>query len=133
MRFDFHTCVFLSRNFEFNCGDGCRSLSEVAEPRWILLANIFSAHGVPIGAESVRRQVFAPDEILFRFLHQLVVNAERRKPGYLRAARYDPAFFSLRRMLNADHGAGRMARVQVNAIEGARGRIALEALPAPSA
>jgi len=36
-----------------NCGEGLRPLSQVAEPRWILLANIFSALGVPIGAESV--------------------------------------------------------------------------------
>ena len=55
-------------------------------------------------------------EILFRFLHQLVVNAERRKPGYLEmVSRYDPAFL-LRRTLNADHGAGRMPRAQANAM-----------------
>jgi hypothetical protein len=55
-------------------------------------------------------------EILFRFLHQLVVNAERRKPGYLEmVSRYDSAFL-LRRTLNADHGAGRMPRAQANAM-----------------
>ena len=42
-----------------------------------------AARQASIGAESVRRQVVAPHEILFRFLHQSVVNAERRKPGYL--------------------------------------------------
>jgi len=40
-----------------NCDEGRRSLSQVGESHWILLANIFSAHGVPIGAESDSLQV----------------------------------------------------------------------------
>jgi hypothetical protein len=48
---------FLEILIEVDCGKGRRPLSKVAESRWILLANIFSAHGVPIGEESVRLQV----------------------------------------------------------------------------
>jgi hypothetical protein len=101
-----------------NCGENRRPLSQVAESRLILLANIFSAHGVPIGAESVSLQVakqnqvtspaFRLREILFRFLHQLVVNAERRKPGYLERLPDTTRLFCLRRMLNADHGTSKM-------------------------
>jgi hypothetical protein len=42
---------FLEILIELDCGENRRPLSQVAESRWILLANIFSAHGVPIGAE----------------------------------------------------------------------------------
>jgi len=45
---------FLEKWIEVDCGENRRPLSQVGESRWILLANIFSAHGVPIGAESVR-------------------------------------------------------------------------------
>jgi hypothetical protein len=45
---------FLEKLIEVDCGENRRPLSQVGESRWILLANIFSAHGVPIGAESVR-------------------------------------------------------------------------------
>jgi len=50
---------FLEKWIEVDCGENRRPLSQVAESRWILLANIFSVHGVPIGAESVRLQVVA--------------------------------------------------------------------------
>jgi hypothetical protein len=51
--FDFHTYgSFIENLIEVDCGENHRPLSQVAESRWILLANIFSAHGVPIGAES---------------------------------------------------------------------------------
>jgi hypothetical protein len=50
---------FLEKWIEVDCGEGRRPLSQVAESRWILLANIFSVHGAPIGAESVRLQVIA--------------------------------------------------------------------------
>ena len=53
---------FLEKWIEADCGENRRPLSQVAESRWILLANIFSAHGVPIGAESVRLQVVAHRE-----------------------------------------------------------------------
>jgi len=43
---------FLEKWIEVDCGENRRPLSQVGESRWILLANIFSAHGVPIGAES---------------------------------------------------------------------------------
>jgi hypothetical protein len=46
---------FLEKLIEVNCGENRRLLSQVGESRWILLANIFSAHGVPIGAKSAYR------------------------------------------------------------------------------
>jgi hypothetical protein len=46
-----------------NCDENCCPLNQVVESRWILLANIFSANGVPIAAEFVRLQVVA----LWRF------------------------------------------------------------------
>jgi len=46
---------FLEKWIEVDCGENRRPLSQVGESRWILLANIFSAHGVPIGAESACR------------------------------------------------------------------------------
>ena len=48
---------FLEKWIEVDCDEGHRSLSQVGESHWILLANIFSAHGVPIGAESDSLQV----------------------------------------------------------------------------
>jgi len=51
---------FLEKWIEVDCGENRRPPSQVAESRWILLANIFSAHGVPIGAESDSLQVVAP-------------------------------------------------------------------------
>ena len=46
---------FLEKWIEADCGENRRPLSQVGESHWILLANIFSAHGVPIGAESACR------------------------------------------------------------------------------
>src|SRR5215475_11581920 len=46
---------FLEKLIEVDCGENHCPLSQVAESRWILLANIFSAHGVPIGEESACR------------------------------------------------------------------------------
>jgi hypothetical protein len=46
---------FLEKLIEVDCDESRRPLSQVAESRRILPANIFSAHGVPIGAESARR------------------------------------------------------------------------------
>jgi hypothetical protein len=45
---------FLEKWIEVDCSENRRPLSQVAESRWILLANIFSAHGVPIGVGFVR-------------------------------------------------------------------------------
>ena len=51
---------FLENLIEVDCGDGRRSHSQVAQSRWIWLPReYFSAHGIPIGAESERRQVIA--------------------------------------------------------------------------
>jgi hypothetical protein len=50
---------FLEKLIEVDCAENRRSLSQVGESHWILLANIFSAHGVPIGPELERRQVVA--------------------------------------------------------------------------
>jgi hypothetical protein len=50
---------FLEKWIEADCGENRRPLSQVGESRWILLANIFSAHGVPVGAESLSLQVAA--------------------------------------------------------------------------
>ena len=50
---------FLEKLIEADWGKKHRPLSQVDESRWILLANIFSAHGVPIGADPVRWQVVA--------------------------------------------------------------------------
>src|SRR5215475_9831824 len=59
---------FLEKWIEADCGENHRPLSQVAESRWILLANIFSAHGVPIGEESQRWRVVAR---LFLFTSQI--------------------------------------------------------------
>jgi hypothetical protein len=43
---------FLENLIEVDCGERRRSLSQVAQSRWILAREyFFSAHGVPIGAE----------------------------------------------------------------------------------
>ena len=80
---------FLEKWIEADCGENHRPLSQVGESHWILLTNIFSAHGVPIAAESAVRsphfhkhgagfiaRLFRQNlpasmirEILFRFLH----------------------------------------------------------------
>jgi len=41
---------FLEKLIEVDCGENHCPLSQVAESRWKLLANIFSAHGVSVGA-----------------------------------------------------------------------------------
>jgi hypothetical protein len=79
---------FLEKLIEIDCGNGRRSLNQVAQSRRILLRReYFSAHGVPIGA-----------------------GAERYTPQTL--SRVSRLAFSLLRpppkTLNTNHGAGRM-------------------------
>ncbi len=66
---------FLEKLIEADWGEKHRPLSQVAESRWILLANIFSAHGVPIGAEPERRQVVALPQTRSRVRARLLLSA----------------------------------------------------------
>jgi hypothetical protein len=75
---------FLEKLIEVDCGEYRRPLSQVAESRWILLANIFSAHGVPIGAESVRLKVIALRERILPEENNATLLTHRRRQRQLK-------------------------------------------------